>query len=319
MKSELGLGVQGNRSAADYARLAAAADDYGFDVLSVFSDFMYQPAIFPLLVAAQHSKRLRLGPACLNPFTLHPVEIAGQIAALDLLSEGRAYLGLARGAWLDDAGIARRRPVRALRETIEIVRRLLSGDGTGFAGEVFNLAPARRLEYDVVRPTVPLLIGTWSPKTAALAGEVADEVKIGGTANPAMIKLMRSWIEVGTDRAGRSIDEVGIVVGAVTVVDRDGQAARRLARSAVGMYVDVVGRLDPTAEWAAGQEPSGATLDRFAMAGTPEEVTRRAQALLDAGAKRLEFGAPYGLSPETGLRLLGENVLPHLKIRSGPS
>jgi 5,10-methylenetetrahydromethanopterin reductase len=307
---ELGLGFQSNMAPPAYGRLATMAEAYGFDVMTVFSDLMYQPPILPLLVAAQNTSTIRLGPSCLNPFTLHPVEIAGQMATLDLASNGRAYLGLARGAWLDAAGIAPARPVRALREAAEIVRLLLARDQRGFQGEVFSLAPGTSLQYEVARPRMPLLIGTWSPKTAALAGEIADEVKIGGSANPAMVRRMRELVDVGTTRAGRSPDEIGIVVGAVTVVAQDGEAARRLARSRVKMYVDVVGRLDPTTAESTGGEISDEALDRFAMAGTPEQVAAQAQALLDAGASRVEFGSPHGLTEEDGVRLLGERVLP---------
>ena len=48
---------------------------------------------------------MRVGPSALNPFTTHPVEIAGQVAALDAESGGRAFLGLAAGAWLDRLGL----------------------------------------------------------------------------------------------------------------------------------------------------------------------------------------------------------------------
>jgi len=312
VRYEVGLGVQSNRAPSAYARLAQIAEEYGFDVVTVFSDLMYQPAILPLLIAAQNTTRVRLGPSCLNPFTLHPVEIAGQMAALDLASNGRAYLGLARGAWLDAAGLTQPRPVRALREAAEIVRLLLARDPRGYRGDVFSLAPGTVLQYEVARPRIPLLIGTWSPKTAALAGEIADEVKIGGSANPAMVTRMGELVEVGTTRAGRSRDDVGIVTGAVTVVAEDGAAARRLARSAVRMYLDVVGRLDPTMAVPDGAEISDDVLDRFAMAGTPERVAAQAQALFDAGATRVEFGSPHGLSEEDGIRLLGERVLPKL-------
>jgi 5,10-methylenetetrahydromethanopterin reductase len=280
---------------------------------------MYQPAIAPLLVAAPNSVRLRLGPACLNPFTLHPIEIAGQIAALDLASNGRAYLGLARGAWLDKIGIDQPRPVRALREAAEIVRLLLAGGAGGYQGEIFSVAAGTRLQFDVQRSRVPLLIGTWSPKTAALAGEIADEVKIGGSANPAMVRRMRELVGVGTNRAGRTSEDVGIVVGAVTVVAKDGAAARRLARSAVAMYLDIVGRLDPTTEVPAGEMISDDLLDRFAMAGTPEQVVEQATALYEAGARRVEFGSPHGLTEEEGIRLLGEQVLPRLRTPTLPS
>ena len=310
---EVGLGLQGNRAPAEYAKIAKLAEGYGFDVLTVFSDLMYQPAIVPLMVAALNSRRIRLGPACLNPFTLHPVEIAGQIAALDLASNGRAYLGLARGAWLDNVGIEQRRPVKALREAAAIVRLLLARDTRSFQGEVFSVAAGTTLQFEVQRSRVPLLIGTWSPKTAALAGEIADEVKIGGSANPAMVRRMRDLIDVGTQRAGRSTGDVGIVVGAVTVVADDGAAARQLARLAVAMYLDVVGRLDPTTDLPSNEPISDDVLDRFAMAGTPEHVAEQAAALFAAGARRVEFGSPHGLTADDGIRLLGERVLPRLR------
>lgn len=309
---EVGLGVQGNMLPDEYAALARLAERHGFDVLTVFSDLTFQPAIVPLMVAALNTTRIRLGPACLNPFTLHPVEIASQIAALDLASRGRAYLGLARGAWLEKLGIEETRPVRAVREAATIARLLLARDLGGYRGEIFSVAPGTQLQFTVQRSRVPLLIGTWSPKTAALAGEIADEVKIGGSANPAMVRRMREMVEVGTKRAGRSSNDVAIVVGAVTVVAEDGAAARRLARSAVAMYLDVVGRLDATTDVPTGGEISDDVLDRFAMAGTPEQVAAQANALFEAGARRVEFGSPHGLTEEEGIRLLGEQVLPRL-------
>jgi 5,10-methylenetetrahydromethanopterin reductase len=310
---EVGIGLQSNKTPEEYAKLARLVEHLGFDVLTVFSDLMYQPAIGPLLIAAQHTTRLRLGPACLNPFTLHPYEIAGQIAMLDLASDGRAYLGLARGAWLDTAGIGQPRPVRAIHEAADVVRLLLARDQRGYQGEIFSLSPGTALQYAVRRPEVPLLIGTWSPKMAALAGEVADEVKIGGTANPAMVKRMRELLQVGTSRAGRSVNDVGIVTSAVTVVAEDGEAARELARSTVRMYLDVVGPLDATGPVRPGADISDDVLDRFAMAGTPEQVAAQATALFAAGAHRVEFGSPHGLTEEDGIRLLGERVLPRLR------
>ena len=310
---EVGLGLQGDEQPTEYAKLARLAEHFGFDVLTVFSDLMYQPAIAPLLIAAQHTSRLRLGPACLNPFTLHPYEIAGQIAMLDLASDGRAYLGLARGTWLEAAGIKQPRPVKAIHEAADIVRLLLARDRNGYQGEIFSLAPGTALQYGVRRTEVPLLIGTWSPKTAALAGEIADEVKIGGSANPAMVTRMRELVQVGTNRAGRSATDLGIVIGAVTVVAEDGQAARELARSEVRMYLDVVGGLDPTTPAPVGADIPDDVLDRFAIAGTPEQVTEHATALFAAGARRVEFGSPHGLTEADGIRLLGERVLPRLR------
>jgi len=271
------------------------------DVVSVFHDLLYQPAIGPLLLMARATERIRLGPAALNPFTLHPYEIAGQTAMLDLVSDGRAYLGLVKGAWLEKLGLAEERPLTALREAVEIVQKLLAGDASGVDGERFTLEPGVELGYERRRAQVPLMIGTWGERTAAWAGEVADELKIGGSANPDLLPVVRSW-------AGSS--PLRLVVGCVTVVDEDGSWARERARVAVAPYLDVVAALDPTLELRPGQEPP---LDRFAIAGTPEEVAARVVALWDAGADRVELGTPQGRTTTDGVRLICERVLPLLR------
>jgi 5,10-methylenetetrahydromethanopterin reductase len=268
-------------------------------VISVYHDLLYQPAIVPLTVIAQATERARIGPAALNASTLHPVELAGQAAALDIVSGGRAYLGLVVGAWLDRLGLEQPAPIARMREAVEIIRRLFAGDASGFDGAHFTLAPGARFEYEPPRRTIPLMIGTWKPRMAALAGLVADEVKIGGSANPAMVRRMREWI---------GNDDVGIVVGAVTVVDEDGDAARELALRSVGMYLDVVRALDPTIHG----EPR---LEQFAIAGTPEEVAEHAANLYEAGAARVEFGTPTGRTTDEGVVLLCERVLPFLSHR----
>jgi 5,10-methylenetetrahydromethanopterin reductase len=298
---EVGLGLQSDEPPGTYSRLARQAEEAGFDVVTVYHDLLFPPAIAPLLEIAAATQRIRVAPAALNPYTLHPVEIAGQIAALDRVSQGRAFLGLARGAWLDELGIKPLRPLTVLREAVEVVRRLLAGDRSGFEGERFRLAPGTGLRYQPRRREVPLMLGTWRPRTAAYAGEVAQEVKIGGCANPDMVRLMRTWI---------GNDAVAIVVGAVTVVDEDGELARERAREEVGMYLEVVGDLDPTLELEPG-EPAPA--ERFTIAGTPEEVAAHAQRLFDAGATRVEFGTPQGLTTTKGVELLGNRVLPLLR------
>src|SRR5437764_1082570 len=197
---------------------------------------------------------------------------------------------LAEGDWLDELGVDTARPALAVREAWEIVRRLLAGDESGFDGERFSMPAGARLNYEVERAEVPLLVGTWSPRLAAFAGEQARELKIGGSANPALVPLLR-------ERIGN--DEVGIVLGAVTVVDEDGDRARALARERVAMYVDVVARHDPT-------RPRADDLQRFAFAGTPADVVAQAEALFDAGALRVDFGVVHGFE------LLCREVVPRL-------
>jgi 5,10-methylenetetrahydromethanopterin reductase len=332
-RAEIGLGLQTDKRGEDYAALAVVAEGLGFDVLSVYGDLLFQPPIYALLEMARVTSRVRLGAACWNPYTLHPYEIAGQVAALQQASDGRAYLGLARGAWLSAIGLSQDRPVSHLREAVRVIRALLRGEADGVDGAVFSLAAGTRLRYPLPSVQPPLLIGTWGSATAAMAGELSDEVKIGGTVNPAMIGVMRQRLAPGIAAAGRDAAEVGVVVGAVTVVDNDGATARARARTEVGMYLAVVGQLDSTLQLPpdllaevsqyvdAGQhERAGKlipddVLDLFAFSGNPDQVAAQAQKLIDAGASRVEFGTPHGLTDRSGIELLGREVLPRLDLR----
>lgn len=321
--SELGLGLQTNKPVGAYAAIAREAEAAGFDVVTTFNDLWFQPALPALLEIAGATERVRVGPTCLNPFTVHPVEIAGQIAALDRASHGRAFLGLAAGAWLDSLGVDTSAPVTAIGDAWEIVQRLLAGDERGYDGDRFSLPPGERLRYELERPSVPLLVGTWAPRLTAFAGERAAEVKLGGTANPELVAVARE--RLGTDC-------VGIVLGAVTVVDEDGDHARARARTEVAMYIDVVGALDPTTdldpellqrigERVAAHDDAGAgslipddALRRFAFAGTPADVASQAREIFDAGALRVDFGTPHGIDERRGVELLCREVLPLLRV-----
>ncbi len=322
-RRELGLALQTDKPLGEYAAFARRAEDAGFDVVTTFNDLWFQPALPALLEIAAATERVRVGPSCLNPFTLHPVELAGQVAAIDRASDGRAFLGLAAGAWLETLGVDVSLPLTSVREAWEVVRRLLAGDDEGFTGKRFSLAPGERLRYPVVRREVPLLVGTWAPRLAAFAGEAADELKAGGSANPALVPVLREWI--GGDR-------VGIVLGAVTVVDEDRARARAAARQEVAMYVDVVGARDPTTPLepellrriralvatgdhaAAGALIPDDVLSRFAFAGTPADVAAQAEAVFDAGALRVDFGTPHGIDEWHGVELLCREVLPRLRL-----
>ncbi len=304
---EFGIALQSNKQPREYVALAQAVDRFAFAVVSVYNDLLYQPALGPLLFMAPHLKHARLGAAALNPYTVHPVEIAGQVALLDMATDGRAYLGLARGAWLDVVRVGTPRPLRTLREAALLVRHLLAQQPGAFEGQVFQLKRGATLRYAPPRPNVPLTIGTWGLQTAQLAGEIADELKIGGSSNPAMVRYLQPAIAKGARKAGRQPNAVGICVGAVTVIDQDARAARARAQQEIAMYLPVVAHLD-----RSGSGEHADPLDRFAFAGDAASIIRQVEALGAAGATRVEFGTPHGTgNPLEAIDLLGERVLPY--------
>ncbi|MCX6413374.1 MAG: LLM class flavin-dependent oxidoreductase [Actinobacteria bacterium] len=327
---EVGLGMAGSLKPAEYEAIATAAEGYGFDAITVFGDLMFQPPIMPLITMAESTSRIRLGIACYNPWTLHPVEIAGQVAYLDRVSEGRAFYGFVRGAWLDTLGINQTRSIAAIRDSVQIVRKLLAGEPDGYEGDIYELKPHTNLFYEPLRSEVPLMIGTWSPALAKLAGEEADEIQAGGCSSSNMVEHLESLAAHGL-RARTRAGVPGVCLNAVTVVDTDRKAARARARAETVLYFEVVAGLDPFVTLdpellarigvllkskdyeAAGNLIPDDLLDRFAFSGTPDDVARQAAEIINAGAKRVEFDTPFGMSPDYGLAMLGAEVLPRMR------
>jgi 5,10-methylenetetrahydromethanopterin reductase len=332
-RREISIAFQTDKTPAQYVALAQFVDQYDFDRVSVYCDAPFQPSYGPLLLMAPHIRRARLGPAAVAPSRIHPLDMAAETALLAHLAAGGVYLGIARGAWLEQHGIRELHPpIQAIRESIDIVRLLLEGRGGGYDGQVFKIASHVRAPYLLPEQPLPIMIGSWGKKLCAVAGQLADEVKIGGSANPDVVPVIRAYIAEGEKTVGRTAGSVGIAIGAVSVCDEDREAARAAARRSVALYLPVVAPLDPTVQvepeliarlqTLADQQAyddaarliSDDLLERFAFAGNAADLVRQAEALYAAGATRIEFGTPHGLSdPQVGIRLIGEKVIPALK------
>jgi 5,10-methylenetetrahydromethanopterin reductase len=320
---KISIAFQTDKPLAAYGALAAQAEAYGFDAVTVYNDLLYQPAWLPLMEMARATKHIRVGVAAVNPFTCHPVNIAGNIALIDEVSNGRAYLGIARGAWLEFLNIEPPRSTRAMREAMECVKHLLARKTEPYRGKFFSLAGGDTLRWNILRADIPILLGTWGEQTIRACLPHVAEIKLGGTTNPALVKRVREFLHRECEKIGRAPNSVGIVVGAVSVVDNDGAAARALAKREVALYLPVVMAFDKTLEmdgdWrlelrdfaARGDSENVARmisddlLKHFAFAGTVDEIAEQTRALFDAGASRVEFGTPHGFTEEEGMRLLG--------------
>jgi 5,10-methylenetetrahydromethanopterin reductase len=326
--TRISIALQTDKTPAQYVALAHLIDRYDFDVVSVYCDAPFHPSYAALLLMAPHLQRARIGAAAVPPARVHPIDIAAQTAMLAQIARGSVYIGLARGAWLSDHGIREPdKPIRAIREAVDVIRYLLEGKTGGYTGEIYAIAPHVRAPYPLPDQPIPLLIGSWGKQLCSLAGEIADEVKVGGSANPALIPVIQSYIAVGEQKAGRD-GAVGICFGAVTVIDEDRERARAAARRSVALYLPVVAPLDPTVSVdpelierlrshiergevdAAAGLISDPLLDLFAFTGEARDIIRQAEALFAAGAARIEFGTPHGLPSEKGIQMLGEKVLP---------
>ncbi len=327
---QLSIAFSGEKPLREYLTLAKAVEDYGFDTLSIYDDLMFRPA-WPILNAiALHTQRIRIGPAIANPYLMHPAIIAGNLALLDEMSDERAYLGIGRGAFLEFLEMDQPRPITAVRESIEIIKRLLVDDRTPYHGQMFHMTESAFLRWTPPRADVPILVGTWGPKMCEMSGALADEVKVSPVWNAEYARSLWQHITKGAQRAGRDPGDVALVIGVLTSIAGDREEAKAHARRALSIYLPY---LSPMTEMVgvekeeiqrikvassrgdyddAARYVSDTSLNSFTLYGTPTDIIAKIERMVsEAPVRRIEFGTPHGPDEATAIRLLGEQVLPH--------
>ncbi len=217
-------------STADAVGLAQLVEDAGFSRLGI-SDVVYWPDCFMLqALCAQATRRIAVGAMVTNPYTRHPVVLAGALATLDDIAPGRAFCGLGVGAGLEPLGIDYPKPVAALRQAVADIRTLLGG------GEVGGERLIRPADHPV-----PISIGTRSPQVMRLAGEVADIALVGGRFLSAdLADTYRTWLAEGAARAGRTLDEFETAPRLTLCCSPDRDLARRSVKRYAAHYLTII-------------------------------------------------------------------------------
>lgn len=331
MAVRFSIAFQGSKPLKEYIRLAKLVEDYDFDAITVYDDLMFKPTWPILTLIAEHTRRVQVGPAIVHPFLVHPAYTAGNLAELDELSEGRAILGIGRGAFYEFLGITPRRTITAVREAILLIRHLLSGDRTPFQGRVFTSTPEAFFRYKPRRADVPIFIGTWGAKMCQVGGELASETKSDGLWNADYVKIIRENIDIGARRAGRDPMEIGIAAGPLCAISNNREAALKMARMALAIYLPYLHPMTEVAgispqeirrvrEAAArGNFEEGASyvsdlsVQKCSVAGRPADVIPQIEKMIDAGVTHVAFGHPLGPDFEEALHLIGREIIPHFR------
>lgn len=190
MAKNFRFGVVGEsiRSGAGLAGTARRAEELGYDVLTLRDHFVAEPfgdqlaPMVALASAASVTSALRLGTMVLANDYRHPVMLAKEAATLDHLSGGRFELGIGAG-WLREEYEAAGMPfdpagtrVGRLEESLRILRGLLDGGETAFAGEHYRVGGLTVFPRPARRP--PLAVGAGSRRMLGIAGRLADTVGI---------------------------------------------------------------------------------------------------------------------------------------------
>ena len=163
------------RRAVELARLA---ESLGYERCWVYDEGLAASDVYVALTAiAAATESLTIGPGITNPYTRHAGATAGAVASLDEMSGGRAFLGVGAGGslTLDPLGIARKRPLTAVRETIDACRRLFAGHTVSVEGSHVRLSEASLLG---ARAGTEIWLAGRGPRMLELGGAACDGVLV---------------------------------------------------------------------------------------------------------------------------------------------
>ena len=256
-RDRVALYLQDKHPIRDGMRYAQRAEECGFEAVWQAESRLVREATVPMAAFAAVTERIAIGSGVVNNWTRNVGLLAATFSTLDDLAPGRILLGL--GAWWDPlaskVGIHRRKPVTAMRETVEVTRRLLAMERVTFHGEFVDVDG---IEIDIVHgdrspKRVPIYVAaTTGMKMMELAGEIADGVLLNYLVGPQYNGLALEHLAVGAERAGRTLDDVDRPQLVVCSLDDDRSLALDRARELVTQYLGQ----QPHIGKASGVDPS---------------------------------------------------------------
>lgn len=288
------------REGLDYVQYA---EQRGFEAVWQAESRLVRDAIVPMAAYAAVTERLKVGSGVINNWTRNIGLLAATYLTLDDLAPNRIICGI--GAWWDplarNVGIERKKPLTAMRETVEVLRRLLNMERVTFHGEFVQVDG---IELDVVHGrreprNVPIMIGATGDKMMQLTGEIADGVVLNYCVPPDYNDRALDLLAQGAKKAGRTLDDIDRPQLVVCSVDHNRERAIDTTRELLTQYLaqqphiakasgvsqDVVDQIQSILGWPATKEQIEKAkhlvpedlIHRITASGTPDEARAKVE------------------------------------------
>jgi 5,10-methylenetetrahydromethanopterin reductase len=285
------------------------AESRGFEAVWQAESRLVRDAIVPMAAYAATTDSIKIGSGVINNWTRNAALIAATFSTLDDLAKGRILCGL--GVWWEPlaskVGVNRRKPIQAMRETVEVVRRLLAMEKVTFKGEFVQVED---IEIDIVHgdrspKDVPIYIGATGMKMMELSGEIADGVLLNYLVSPAYNREAVAHLTSGAERAGRVLEDIDRPQLIVCSLDEDRARALDNARELVTQYLgqqphimkasgvssDLLDEIGRVLTWPAEEHQIREAMrlvpddvvQLITASGTPDECRQKVQEYIDAG------------------------------------
>lgn len=288
------------RDGLDYVRYA---EEKGFEAVWQAESRLVRDAIVPMAAYAAVTSKLKVGSGVINNWTRNIGLLAATYLTLDDLAPGRIICGI--GAWWDplakNVGIERKKPLTAMKETVQVMRRLLNMERVTFHGDFVHVDG---IELDVVHGrreprNVPIMIGATGDMMMEMTGEIADGAVLNYCVAPEYNDKALELLDKGAKKAGRRVEDLDRPQLIVCSVDDDHDKAIDTTKMLLCQYIaqqphiakaskvsdEVVQEIQSILGWPATKEQINKAkhlvpdelVHKITASGTPEEARAKVE------------------------------------------
>jgi 5,10-methylenetetrahydromethanopterin reductase len=284
------------------------------------------------LIAAATSK-IKIGLGILSPHTKHPALLAMDAASLDEVARGRVILGIGRVLnALRKHAIDSKETIRLVKESIEIIKGILSGQLVQYNGSRFKMPPpGSRLD---IAPCgeLPVYVGATGPAMLRLAGEYADGILFNYPCTPAFVSYAMPFIEEGLKRSERTLERFDVAAYLLVSVDESERKALDAAKYFIAQKLPtrhsemlrhagvteaeislVKEKVQRLGVGKAAVELDDAVVRKVTIAGTPDQVVQGVRAFAGTRLKLPIVWEIVGPDRPRALGLIATEVMPKLR------
>ena len=316
MAQRVALYLQDRHSIAYELEAVQYAEQKGFSEIWQADTRLARDCVVMMGALLQATKEIRIGAGVLPIYTRNAAVIAASFSTMWELGgrtsrdESRVMLGL--GAWWEPiasrVGARRRKPLKAMRENVEAIKKLFTLEEVSYDGEFVQLD---QVSLDIAFGTpeprdIPIYIGATGPKMMELAGELCDGAVLNYIVPTSYISQAVDQLSVGAARSGRTIDQIDrpeLLVCSLS--DDDPAAAIFEGKKLVAYYLgtephimeasdvdpDLTSRIQEVVGWPATEEDYARAADLIPedvvhsvmAAGSAQECRERVAEYIDAG------------------------------------
>ncbi|MGI6250511.1 MAG: LLM class flavin-dependent oxidoreductase [Anaerolineaceae bacterium] len=309
MFERVAIYLQDSHDLREGLEIAKYAEEKGFDGVWQAESRLVRDAIVPMAGYAAVTEKIHIGSGVINNWTRNIGLLASTFLTLDDLAPNRIICGI--GAWWDplakNVGINRTKPLKAMEETITVMKKLLNMERVTFEGEFVNV---HGIELDVVHGrreprNVPIYIGATGDKMIEMTGRIADGIVMNYCVPVEYNDMAIEQLMVGLKQAGRKLEDFDRPQLVVCSVDEDHNKAIDTTRElltqylaqqphiakASGVSMDIVEKIQSILGWPATHEQIKAAkhlvpeelIHRITASGTPDEARAKVQQYIDHG------------------------------------